>query len=650
MPGRQPTIAAIDVGGTFTDACLVRRGKLVSCKVPSTPADPGIAVAQALEKLGGAQLLIHGTTVATNALLEGKLGRAVFITTRGFRDVLAIGRQNRDPTDLYALEPTQRDPMVPREFRLEVSERLEPDGTVAHKLTSQEIARVTARVRALNPQAVGICLLHSYANPVHERSLKRALKKLKLPITLSSELAPEFREYERSLVTAANAGLVPKLRDYIAGLEKRVAPTRVVLMHSAGGWLPAELASLEPVKLALSGPAGGIAGVRAALDAEGINTGVAFDVGGTSTDVSLVGRQPVLRAETPIAGLPLRTPSLDIHTIGAGGGSIAWMDQGGALHVGPESAGAEPGPACYGRGGTRATLTDALVVLGRIPPDLKLGGQMPLHPDRATEALKRLGKSQPKKLAEAIVRVALAGVERALRRVTIERGQGVEGTVLVPFGGAGALLACDLAELLGIERVLVPQAPGLLCAFGMLNTPASRDLSRTVMLPGTTESFAQAKRVASELSARAQGELIDCGLKGPFTTLLSLDVRYVGQSFELNVPLTRNWRKQFGAEHLRQFRFDREDANVEVVNVRVRVEAGRRPMKLKADLPQQKPVPQSKQVDGVPVFERSKLPIGAWLSGPAIVTELSTCLYLNRGWVLNVTPAAQLILHRARGT
>jgi N-methylhydantoinase A len=636
----QPDIAAIDVGGTFTDACLLRGGKLLTCKVPSTPDDPGRAVAVALQRLGGADLLVHGTTVATNALLEGKLGRVAFVTTKGFRDVLAIGRQNRAPEDLYALEPRQRSELVPRDLRVECDERLEPDGSVARKLTRQEIARVVKAVAHLRPQAVAVCLLHSYANPVHEQALKRAFKKLGVPVTLSCELAPEFREYERSLVTAANAGLVPKLRSYIGGLERRIKPTRVVLMHSAGGWLPAEIAANEPVKLALSGPAGGIAGVRNALDAEGIETGVAFDVGGTSTDVSLVGKQSTLRAETPIADLPLRTPSLDIHTIGAGGGSLAWFDAGGALHVGPQSAGADPGPACYGRGGTQATLTDALIVLGRIPHDLKLGGELPLYPKLANEALKRMG--QPRKIAEAIVRVALAGIERALRRVTVERGHHTSGMALVPFGGAGGLLACELAELLGTEQILIPRAPGLLCALGMLYTPASRDLSRTLLLAESKGAFATSHAAAAELEQRAKAELKSAGLAGPFKSQISADVRYLGQSFELNVPLTKSWKQAFITEHERQFYFDRADAPAEIVNIRVRVEAKQRTTKL----PLVKHSGHLAPTSGV--YERDALPAGSKLKGPAIVTELSSCLYLKKGWSLAVTRSGQLLLTRNR--
>lgn len=636
------TIAAIDVGGTFTDGVLVRGREVVTCKVPSTPHDPGIAVAEALQRLGGAELLVHGTTVATNALLQGRLGRVALVTTRGFRDVLAIGRQNRDSSDLYALEPHQRDALIPRELRFEVAERVGPDGSVESALTRAEIARVCKEVRAAKVQAVAVCLLHSYANAAHEAQLGQALRKLKMPVVLSSDLAPEFREYERSLVTAANAALLPIVQQYIAGLTTKLGSTRVVLMHSAGGWLPAAIAAREPVKLALSGPAGGIAGVRAALDADGFDSGIAFDVGGTSTDVALVAQDVRLRATTEIAGLPLRTPSLDIHTIGAGGGSLAWLDAAGALEVGPQSAGAMPGPACYGRGGTLPTLTDALVVLGRLPASLRLGGELVLQPKPAVEAVKRLGPV--KHAAEAIRRVALAGIERALRRVSVERGVPVHDLPLVPFGGAGGLLACDLAMLLGTRRVLVPQHPGLLCAVGMLHTQASRDLSRTLLLPESKSVLQQATKVARELQQRATTELRACGLSGPFVTEPSIDVRYVGQGFELRVPLVTDWKQRFEAEHRREFHFDRPGAMAEIVNVRVRVCGQHKAPACGVRHNKGNPRPVEQAAAGEPVYWRDDLPTGLRLRGPAIVTELSSCLYLNKGWSLVVTEAAQLLL------
>lgn len=643
---REHTIAAIDVGGTFTDAVLVRDGIVSRCKVPSTPDDPGRAVADALARLGGADLLVHGTTVATNALLERKLARVALVTTQGFRDVLAIGRQNRDPADLYALNPRQRDPLVPRELRVECRERIGPQGQVELPLTKAEIARVVQQVRKAAPEAIAICLLHSYANPKHERALGKALGRLGVPVTLSFELAPEFREYERSLVTAANAALMPRVGAYCRGLGAKLGGTRLVLMHSAGGWLPAEIAAREPVKLALSGPAGGIAGVRAALDLEGIESGVAFDVGGTSTDVSLVGPQARLRGVTEISGWPLRTPSLDIHTIGAGGGSIARFDGAGALQVGPQSAGAWPGPACYGRGGTQPTLTDALVVLGRLPAQLKLGGELALSADLARRAVASLGA--PDRTARGVMRVALAGIERALRRVSVERGHSVADTPLVPFGGAGGLIACDLAELIGTDTVLVPRDPGLLCAIGMLYTPASRDLSRTVLLGQSASALAQARSVARELESRAVGELHDCGLKGPFAAQASLDVRYQGQSFELNVPLHPDWKKQFDAEHARQFHFDHAEAAAEIVNVRVRVAPTHSPPAVTLKSPPGNPRPWCRSASGEPVYARDDLPVGLSLQGPAIITELSSCLYLKSGWQLRVSQSGQLLVTRSR--
>lgn len=643
-----PIIAAIDVGGTFTDAVRLDGGRLTRAKVPTTPDDPSRGVAQALAQLGGADLLIHGTTTATNALLEGKLAPIAFVTTKGMRDVLAIGRQNRDPRDLYSLAPRQRNELVPRSHRFEVEERLGPHGEVESALGEREIASVRNAVAALKPQAIGVCLLHSYANGNHERALGQALNKLGIPVVLSSDLAPEFREYERSLVTAANAGLMPLLRSYIAALEERVSPARVVIMHSAGGWLPAEIAAREPVKLALSGPAGGIAGVRAALDADGCESGVAFDVGGTSTDVSLVTREPRLRAVTEIAGLPLRTPSLDIHTIGAGGGSLAWIDAADALNVGPQSAGAQPGPACYGRGGNQATLTDALVVLGRVPQSLKLGGTLELDHALAERAVSQVGAryGSPLQTATAIVRVALAGIERALRRITVERGISPSSLPLVPFGGAGGLIACELAELLDMDTILVPRDPGLLCALGMLQTPASRDFSRTLLLSDADRKcFARAQRAAREMELRGSSELRACGLKGPFKNAASLDARYAGQSFELNVPLKANWRKLFDAAHKKEFGDAYPERRAEIVNVRLRVSAQTLARLSAPKLPTGKP--RAKKWKGVPVYERDALPAGFKLRGPAIVTELSSCLWLAKGWKFEVKKSGAMLLTRS---
>lgn len=642
-----PIIAAIDVGGTFTDACLIKNGQVLTCKVPSTPDDPSLAVIDALTKLGGADILIHGTTVATNALLEGKLARTAIICTKGFKDVLAIGRQNRAPKDLYSIQPSQRNPLIPAELRLEVAERIGPDGDIEIKLTHQELVKITEEVARLKLDAVAICLLHSYANDKHECAVGRALRKLKLPVVLSSDLAPEFREYERSLVTAANAGLMPLMQRYIQRLELAIRPTALLLMHSAGGWLPASIAATEPIRLALSGPAGGITGVRNALDIEGFDDGVAFDIGGTSTDVSLVRKQAHIRAETPIAGLPLRTPSLDIHTIGAGGGSIACFSSGGALQVGPESAGANPGPACYGHGGTRPTLTDALLQLGRLPSEIRLGGEMVLQPKESSKVLRGIDKN-PTKAAKAVLQVALAGIERALRKVTVECGMAVDDMPLVPFGGAGGLLACDLAELLGMNTILVPYSPGLLCALGMLSTQASRDVSYTVLLPGSDEGYEIAVDVSRQLSEQAEGELRDGGVTGRFKMTRTIDVRYEGQSFDLNIPMSKNWRKAFESAHDRVYKTGyRTTADCEIVAVRVHVEAGSRIGRTPV---WKSPSSKGKPVSGAnvtPVYERKTLKARQVIQGPAIVTELSTCVYVKIGWAATISETGQILLQQA---
>ncbi len=631
----------MDTGGTFTDACLLTGQDIQTVKVLSTPDDPSRAVAECVDALGGADLVIHGTTVATNALLEDRLGKTVHITTKGFRDVLATGRQQRHPDDLYSMAPRQRNELIPRQRRLEINERIGPNGEIEHALTDREIQRIIKTVKRQRPESVSVCLLHSYANGDHERRLGNALISAGFQVTLSCDLAPEFREYERSLVTAANAALVPVVSPYIEKLRARLGDVRVVLMHSSAGWLPPDIAAREPIRLALSGPAGGVVGAQSVLRTSGIERGLAFDVGGTSTDISVVTTETRLRSVTEVAGLPLRTPSLEIETIGAGGGSIASFDSLGGLNVGPRSAGATPGPACYDKGGKHATLTDALVVLGRIPATLRLGGRMAVRKDLAETALRRLSKTYtPYATAKAVLQVALANIERAIRRVTIQRGLDVSSMALVPFGGAGGVLACDLAELLGMATVLVPRHPGLLSAAGMLAAPASRDLSRTVL--GVADDDDVLMNVAESLVQSGENELRDSGVTGRMKVRQSLDVRYRGQSFELNVPLRRGWQGLFHREHDREFGYSNDTDSVEVVNVRVRVEAPISQRRTKSET-----LGRSKSVEiSSGEIERDDIPVGATVRGASIVTEMSSCLYVGKGWSATMEPSGSLLLKR----
>lgn len=509
-------IAGVDTGGTFTDFVL-SDGR--THKVLSTPDDPARAVLQGLRELGGVDHVVHGSTVATNAFLERKGARIAFYTNEGFEDVLEIGRQARG--SLYDLRWQRPAPLVPRELRIGVRGRIGADGRVVEPLGP------VRRVRA-DEYAVGF--LHSYLNPAHEREVARRLG----GATMSSEILPEYREYERFSTTVLNAYVAPVMSRYVGRLEKALG-SGLTLMSSAGGTLSARLAAERPVNTLLSGPAGGVA---AALSL-GIDRLITFDMGGTSTDVALIDGSVRVTKETVLDGYPVRVPMLDIHTIGAGGGSIARIDEGGALRVGPESAGARPGPICYGFGGTQPTVTDANVVLGRITE--LLGGRMKLDVAAAKRAVSR-------KFAEGIVEVANSNMDRAIRRVSVERGYDPREFALLAFGGAGPLHACELADRLGMKRVIVPHLPGLFSAFGMLVADAVVERSRSAL----AGSWRDLERDVRRELPRARLERF-------------VEMRYRGQSYELRV---RN-EGEFAEAHRRSYGYAR-DAEIEVVNLVVR--------------------------------------------------------------------------------
>lgn len=600
----------IDVGGTFTDFVLWHAGQLVVHKRLSTPHDPSVAVQSGARHLGARPTteVVHGSTVATNALLERKGGRTALITTRGFADVLEIGRQNRPA--LYALEPYRPPPLVPKALRFEVDERVDHRGRVVRPLDPADVATVVGRLRAAGAESVAVCLLFSFLNPEHERTIGDALRAAGLPASLSVDVLPEFREYERTSTVVVNAYLMPLMAQYLGklagpgGLDARgctkeggtdfvrtaagrqaVMGRRLRIMQSNGGSISPAAAAAHPVRTVLSGPAGGVAGALAVAKRSGLSHVITFDMGGTSTDVALCPGEAQETAEREVGGVPVRVPLLDIHTVGAGGGSIARVDPGGAVVVGPASAGADPGPACYGRGGRAATVTDANLVLGRLVPEHFLGGAMRLDEAAAQGAVDRLardrllefdeertavlqlrgyqlptgesasaavedalggveGRSERAEMALGVVRVVNANMERAIRVISVERGYDPREFTLVAFGGAGPLHACDLAAELRIPRVLVPAHPGVLSALGMLVADIVKDYSHTVMASASrADSAAAAAAVADAFAAleeRARQET--AGEFDQATTVAaqrSLDLRYAGQSYELRVPYDR---------------------------------------------------------------------------------------------------------------
>jgi N-methylhydantoinase A/oxoprolinase/acetone carboxylase beta subunit len=567
----------VDTGGTFTDA-VADDGR--SAKVPSTPDDPAEAVGAAVRALEPAPaVLAHGTTVATNTLLERTGARVALVTSPGFTDVIEIGRQDRP--SLYDLWADRPEPLVPRSLRFEAGDTLSLPSDV---------------------DALAICLLHSDLDPMSERQLAESLAASGLDVTCSADVSPEFREYERTLTTVINGYLRPACRDYLQRLD--ALASEVLVMTSGGGLLPLSDAMDLPVSLLLSGPAGGVLAAAAVAAANGSPDALTFDMGGTSTDVCLVrGAVPEPAPGRIVAGFPIRLPSLDVHTIGAGGGSIARLDVGGALVVGPESAGAVPGPACYGRGGHAPTVTDADLVLDRIPASEGLAGLGALDTAAARAALERAGVT-----AEGVVTVVNANMERALRAVSVERGIDPRGLSLVAFGGAGPLHACDLAEMLGMTRVIVPARAGVLSAMGMLGAPRQRELVRSWGRTGELDSAreALAEHVAALVGRNA-------------VTSTAIDVRYEGQSHELTVASV----DEFHAEHARRNGYSRPTTPVEVVAIRARA-----------------------RIDAPFDITAFAAPDRRLAIGPAVIAEADCTIWIPAGWRARHGEAGALVVER----
>lgn len=706
------SIIAVDTGGTFTDVVLWDGATIRVVKVPSTPEDPsravldGIARARSLvvatlaEHAGTARvpapggppiptgsteqplgvppfLLIHGSTVATNALLERRGARIVLLTNAGFEDIIEIGRQNRP--QLYALVGSRPPPLVPSASRIGIAGRLGPEGEEIEPLDEAELAALPARIDA---EAVAICLLHSYANAAHEAAVKRTLEPLGVPLSVSSELLPEFREYERTATTVVNAYVSPVMDRYLGRLENEAGARRVRIMGSGGGAIPIRRARREAVHTILSGPAGGVMGGLAAARRAGFQHILTFDMGGTSTDVSLCPGQPIHTREFAIAGVPVAIPVLDIHTVGAGGGSIARVDAGGALRVGPESAGAVPGPICYGRGGTAITVTDAHVWLGRLPTSAwrhtfgagsadpggrgsGMGDRESGMGDREATTLDRGAVEQPllqlaaelgtdaAAAAEGVITVADAAMEGALRVISVERGYDPADFTLVCFGGAAGLHAAALAERIGVPRVLVPPAPGALSAFGMLVAPVRKDVSRTVLLSARRSSEVELGPIFAELEERALEAMAEEGIApGEVELRRYVDARYYGQSFELTVSAA-SWVERFHTAHETRYGHARRGGRVQAVTLRLEALAlapdAEFPLLGAADSATPEPLEQREVLFGgrrmtTPHFERGALRAGHCIEGPAIVSEYTATLWVPPAWTVLARPDASLLL------
>jgi len=652
-------VIGIDTGGTFTDCVYRTEGRVEVLKIRSTPDDPSRAILEAIEQIaqrtGGDDLEVrHGTTVATNALLERKGARVAFVTTAGFEDTLVIGRQARP--SLYDWNVHRPHPLAEPDLSFGVAERIASDGSTLRALNRPALRELRQRIAQSGAESIAVSVLFSFANPEHERAIASALKTLKIPISLSHQVLPEFREYERAATVTLNAYLTPRLASYIGGLQRSLTRrgAQLSIMQSSGGILSAQAAAREPVRTILSGPAGGVTGALSVARRAGIDRLLSFDMGGTSTDVALLdaGREPPTTIEGQVSGLPVRVPMLDIHTAGAGGGSLAWMDAAGALQVGPQSAGSDPGPACYGRG-EKATVTDANLSLGRLHPDHFLGGAMRLDQQRARVALESLregaGFATTEALAEGIVRVANARMEAALRQVSVERGYNPRSFTLLAFGGAGPLHACALASALGIREVLVPAVPGALSALGILDADLRREFSRTVMaLPGSS----QIARVFAELEAEARDTFRHEGVVPSLTR--AADLRYQGQGFELRVDWGRDVVRKFHALHEQSYGYADKERTVEIVTLRILALARtRKPRQVAATLRRGDGSRARIAIHRIfedggwrrgTLYDRARLRPGDHFSGPAVIVELSATTYLPGGWMADVDGFSNLRL------
>jgi len=730
MPRRsQPLRIAIDTGGTFTDCVWIDRGRVRMLKVFSTPADPSQAIVGALRQIVGEKTareftLLHGTTVGTNTLLERKGARTALVTTAGFEDAIEIGRQARPK--LYDFFFDRIEPLVPKDLRFGVNERTARDGEVLTMPTAEELRNLAERVAAARPASIAISLLFSFANPKHELEVTNALAPLNVPLSISHQILPEFREYERTSTVVINAYLQPVMQHYLENLaarslatsatrvaagaspakvgptspggdtfgmesfgvaqrfsaaneeskmigalapegRRRKVPPRIFVMQSSGGITALSTATREPVRTVLSGPAGGVVGAAATARASGFDRIIAFDMGGTSTDVSLVEGSIHTATDAQIAGLPVSVPMLDIHTVGAGGGSLARFDAAGVLRVGPESAGADPGPICYGRG-TQPTVTDANLLLGRLQPTRFLGGDFTLDLDRTRRLTAEFLEQNKSHLtldefAAGVLRVVNATMEKAIRVVSIERGRDPRHFALVAFGGAGGLHACALAEALSIPHVIVPALPGALSALGILASDVVKDYSRTVLWRASGKlPITQLDREFVALERTATIDFRREAWQGGARHHRSVDMRYRGQGYELNIPLTKNLLRDFEQEHHRRYGCTHPNREVELVTLRLRAVVKSPPSRITRDLvgtgtlarpgrarlgsisPPRSAVLFDGKKFPTKIYSRDELHPGKTYPGPAIITEYSATTVIAPGKRFHLDGTGNLVI------
>ncbi|HKO43136.1 MAG TPA: hydantoinase/oxoprolinase family protein [Pyrinomonadaceae bacterium] len=655
----------VDTGGTFTDFVFDQNGPQIY-KVRSTPEDPSLAIKQGLQEIStrtGVALetieVVHGTTVGTNALLERRGARTALVTTKGFEDVLTIGRQAR--AELYNLDAVKPSPLVPDELRFGVTERVAANGEILEPLDHQQTRALIKQLRKAKIESIAICFLFSFLKTEHEQQVAEVLSELGIPLSVSHQILPEYREFERTSTVTINAYLQPLMGRYLMRLASDTSLLRV--MQSSGGSISATVAADEPVRTILSGPAGGVVGALQTARAAGFEKIITFDMGGTSTDVALCERDGVrLTTEASVAGMPIAIPVLDIHTVGAGGGSIARIDEGGSLRVGPESAGADPGPACYGKS-FLPTVTDAHVVLGHFGGGGLLGGQFELDEARSLKALTKLAQQMtaqarrsitPIEAAQGVVTIANINMERALRKISVERGYDTREFALFPFGGAGGLHAIDLARALRIPQVIVPQSAGALSAAGLLVADVIKDQSHTIMVPYSPHLEKMLGTTFAEMESNGSSTLTSEGFSvNRQRHERSLAMRYHGQSFEIEIKQTKgNIVAAFHRAHRERYGYAQDESDVEVASARVRsIGLVNKTPKKRATGKRSSVEPKRNSVayiDGkkttVAVYERDGLLAGVKLRTPCIVTEYSSTTLIPAGTAAHVDGLGNIII------
>ncbi len=651
-------IVGVDTGGTFTDFIYKADGNWSVYKLLSSPSNPAESLLKGLNHVLKTKdyKVVHGSTVATNAILEAKGANTIFITNKGFEDIIEIGRQNRG--ELYNLSYKRKPQLVAKELRFGIDCRVNSEGKIIKDIDETELENLVSAIEKIKPESIAVCFLFSYLNPKHELQVEESLKKLSLPVSLSHKILSEFREYERASTTIINAYVSPKMKRYIRHIIDKIDNNELRIMQSNGGSISADVAMNESVRTILSGPAGGAVGAYEIGKMAGYSKLITFDMGGTSTDVALIDNKLPLTFESKIADFPVNVPMIDIHTVGAGGGSIAYLDAGGSLKVGPESAGADPGPICYGKG-KQITVTDANLYLGRIIPEYFLGGNMKLEREKLNEYFKKMSNDiglSEMELAEGILDVANASMEKAIRVISVEKGFDPREFALFSFGGAGGMHAAFLASLLHIPKVFVPKNPGILSAAGMLMADIIKDYSLTIMLKSKHTNFESIEKMFKPLDEQGINDLKKEGIDDKNMLLEHyLDIRYFGQSYEIMVPFDENYIDSFHKLHKKSYGYADRNKKIEIVNLRLRARGiPKKPefeeMECRSETVRKdavlgiKDVVFDSKMHKTKIISRDKLMCGNVVEGPAIIVEYSSTIVLPPDSVAIIDKFGNLII------